>query len=59
MDFRELVKDLVQKFKTRIELKQIGARQEARITKGIGHLRPDGLLRGNFAKSGESYRQNG
>jgi cell fate regulator YaaT (PSP1 superfamily) len=31
-----LVKELVQKFKTRIELKQIGARQEARITKGIG-----------------------
>ena len=35
VDFRELVKDLVQKFKTRIELKQIGARQEARIVKGI------------------------
>lgn len=36
VDFRELVKDLVQKFKTRIELKQIGARQEARISKGMG-----------------------
>ena len=36
VDFRDLVKELVQKFKTRIELKQIGARQEARITKGIG-----------------------
>ncbi len=35
VDFRELVKDLVGKFKTRIELKQIGARQEARIIKGI------------------------
>jgi cell fate regulator YaaT (PSP1 superfamily) len=35
VDFRDLVKDLVQKFKTRIELKQIGARQEARIKKGI------------------------
>ena len=35
VDFRELVKDLVSKFKTRIELKQIGARQEARIVKGI------------------------
>jgi cell fate regulator YaaT (PSP1 superfamily) len=34
VDFRELVKDLVQKFRTRIELKQIGARQEARIVKG-------------------------
>ena len=36
VDFRELVKDLVQRFKVRIELKQIGARQEARILKGIG-----------------------
>jgi cell fate regulator YaaT (PSP1 superfamily) len=35
VDFRELVKDLVQKFKTRIELKQVGARQEARIVKGM------------------------
>jgi len=35
VDFRELVKDLVQKFKMRIELKQIGARQETRIVKGI------------------------
>ncbi|MBP7764111.1 MAG: stage 0 sporulation protein [Syntrophaceae bacterium] len=36
VDFRELVKDLVSRFKTRIELKQIGARQEARIVKGLG-----------------------
>jgi cell fate regulator YaaT (PSP1 superfamily) len=35
VDFRDLVKDLVQKFKTRIELKQIGSRQEGRIIKGI------------------------
>jgi cell fate regulator YaaT (PSP1 superfamily) len=35
VDFRELVKDLVQKFKTRIELRQISARQEARIIKGM------------------------
>lgn len=36
VDFRELVKDLVQRFKIRIELKQIGVRQEARLLKGIG-----------------------
>lgn len=35
VDFRDLVKDLVQKFKTRIELKQIGARQESSIVKGM------------------------
>ena len=36
VDFRELVKDLVQKFRTRIELRQIGARQETRMVKGLG-----------------------
>lgn len=36
VDFRELVKDLVQRFKIRIELRQIGARHEARIVKGLG-----------------------
>jgi len=36
VDFRELVKDLVQKFRTRIELRQIGARQETRLIKGLG-----------------------
>ena len=36
VDFRELVKDLVQQFKIRIELRQIGARHEARMIKGLG-----------------------
>jgi len=36
VDFRELIKDLVQRFKTRIELRQIGARQETRMIKGMG-----------------------
>jgi len=36
VDFREIVKDLAQKYKTKIELRQIGARQEARIVKGMG-----------------------
>lgn len=36
VDFRELVKDLVQRFRLRIELRQIGARQEARLLKGLG-----------------------
>ena len=36
VDFRELVRDLVQKFKTRIELRQVGSRQEARLIKGLG-----------------------
>jgi cell fate regulator YaaT (PSP1 superfamily) len=36
VDFRELVKDLVSLFKTRIELRQIGVRDEARVTGGSG-----------------------
>ena len=36
VDFRELVRELAHLFKTRIELRQIGVRDEARITGGIG-----------------------
>ena len=36
VDFRELVKQLAAKYKTRIELKQIGVRDEARRVKGCG-----------------------
>ena len=36
IDFRELVKDLAAVFKTRIELRQIGVRDEAKILGGIG-----------------------
>lgn len=36
IDFRELVKDLAAKFKTRIEMRQIGVRDEARFIGGIG-----------------------
>jgi len=36
VDFRELVKDLVSVFKMRIELRQIGVRDEARVLGGAG-----------------------
>lgn len=36
IDFRELVKDLASAFKTRIELRQIGVRDETKIVGGIG-----------------------
>lgn len=36
IDFRELVKDLAAVFKTRIELRQIGVRDEIKIMGGIG-----------------------
>jgi len=36
VDFRELVKDLAYVFRTRIELRQIGVRDEAKMTGGLG-----------------------
>lgn len=36
VDFRELVKDLASVFKTRIELRQIGVRDESKMIGGIG-----------------------
>lgn len=36
VDFRELVKDLASIFKTRIELRQIGVRDEAKLLGGLG-----------------------
>ncbi len=36
VDFRALVKDLVQQFRTRIEMRQIGVRHETRMLGGLG-----------------------
>lgn len=36
IDFRDLVKELANEFKTRIEMRQIGVRDEAKILGGIG-----------------------
>ncbi|SPQ02121.1 hypothetical protein NBG4_910005 [Candidatus Sulfobium mesophilum] len=36
IDFRELVKDLAAKFKTRIEMRQIGVRDKAKMVGGLG-----------------------
>jgi cell fate regulator YaaT (PSP1 superfamily) len=36
IDFRELVKDLASRYKTRIEMRQIGVRDEAKYAGGIG-----------------------
>jgi len=37
VDFRELVKDLVQRFNTHVEMRQIGTRDLARMQGGVGH----------------------
>ena len=36
MDFRELVKDLANVFRARIELRQVGVRDEAKMIGGLG-----------------------
>lgn len=36
VDFRELVKDLVRRFRTRIEMRQIGVRHQAKMVGGLG-----------------------
>jgi len=41
IDFRELVRDLASRFKTRIELRQIGVRDKARMVGGLGHCGKD------------------
>ena len=37
VDFRELVKDLVQEFHTHVDMRQIGTRDFARMLSGVGH----------------------
>ncbi len=44
VDFRELVRDLAAHFRTRIEMRQIGVRDEARMLGGYGLVRPAAVL---------------
>ena len=44
IDFRELIKDLVKEYRTRIELRQIGVRHETQMLGAIGNCAPDVLL---------------
>lgn len=37
VDFRELVKDLAARFRARIDMRQVGVRDEARSVGGVGH----------------------
>lgn len=37
VDFRELVKDLATRFRARIDMRQVGVRDEARSVGGVGH----------------------
>ena len=53
IDFRELIKELGKEYKTRIEMKQIGVRDEARLLSDIGHC-GQGLCCRSFIKETEA-----
>jgi cell fate regulator YaaT (PSP1 superfamily) len=53
VDFRALVKDLVQEFRTRVEMRQVGVRHETKMIGGIGTCGRE-LCCSSFIKSFES-----
>ena len=59
VDFRELVKDLAGMFRTRIELRQIGVRDEAKDDRRPRHLRQTVLLRLVPRRLSAGLHQNG
>ena len=52
VDFRELVRLLASEFRTRIELKQVGARDEARLVGDAGHCGLELCCRGHLKELG-------
>lgn len=59
IDFRELVKDLASVFRTRIELRQIGVRDETKILGGIGVCGPAVVLSYVSVRVCAGFHQNG
>ena len=59
VDFRELVKDLAGMFRTRIELRQIGVRDEAKMIGGLGICgRPFCCGSAAFSRSPSKWRRS-
>ena len=54
-----LVRELAKTFKTRIELRQIGVRDEAKLIGGIGHCGPDIVLPFLVVRLQSGFHQNG
>ena len=50
VDFRALVKDLVQEFRTRVEMRQIGVRHETKMIGGLGTCGRELCCSGNMKK---------
>ena len=59
VDFRNLVKDLAKVFRVRIELKQIGVRDKAKIVGGYGICVPRAVLFVLYEKFSCAFYQNG
>ena len=59
VDFRELVKDLAHHFHTRIELRQIGVRDEGKAARRPWQMRMPGMLPALFAGVFARIHQNG
>ena len=59
VDFRELVKLLAAEFQTRIEMRQIGVRDEARLLAGLRGLRQTSLLQHTSLGNAACLNENG
>ena len=59
VDFRELVKRPCRRFKTRIELRQIGVRDETKILGGIGICGRSALLSQPSVRVYSGFHQDG
>ena len=59
IDFRELVKDLAAVFRTRIELRQIGVRDETKLKGRYRHLRKAALLQHLSDRVFRRFHQDG
>ena len=59
VDFRQLVKVLASEFKTRIEMRQVGVRDEAKLLADYGDLRQTGLLQQPSSNDAAGFHENG
>ena len=59
VDFRDLVKDLAAIFRTRIELRQIGVRDEAKMMGGLSTCGPHPMLPQRFGRFSARFHPHG
>ena len=59
VDFRDLVRDLANTLRVRVEMKQIGARDETKVTGGLGPMRARAMLLVVAARFRSGHGQDG